>query len=85
MIDISYERSVKLVECLQKIEEIVNLRPHNWLIYSTEAGKSAEKNGEEEVVPYLLKSVFHLREEAALLVLKLLVALFADGTENVSI
>jgi hypothetical protein len=75
----NYEHSVKLVECLQKIEETINLRPHNWLLFSANPPQHLGKSeSEKDVVPYLLQIVFYLREEAALLVLKLLVALFAD-------
>lgn len=77
----TYEQSVKLVECLQRIEDTINLRPHNWLLHcaspSAENGE-AGKTEEKDIVPYLLHIVFYLREEAALLVLKLLVALFED-------
>lgn len=82
--DMTYEQSVKLVECLQKIEETISLRPHNWLLFCTENPTIGGKkdDAEKPVVPYLLGVVFSLREEAASLVLKLLVALFADDVRQ---
>ena len=79
----TYEQSVKLVECLQRIEDTINLRPHNWLLHCASVSRADEKQidkeeKDKEMVPYLLHIVFYLREEAALLVLKLLVALFED-------
>lgn len=76
----TYEQSVKLVECLQKIEETINLRSHNWLLFCTEhPSVSAKKDTlDKPIVPFLLGIVFYLREEPALLVLKLLVSLLGD-------
>jgi hypothetical protein len=84
----TYEQSVKLVECLQRIEDTINLRSYNWLLHCVSPSPSPSPTDKKEIekpelpnreiVPYLLHIVFYLREEAALLVLKLLVALFED-------